>query len=409
MNLKKVSLWLLPVSFLACNDNLTQNQQPFDHPYDDLTVSLEKPAFGYQIKSQPHLVAPGEESYRCDVVRIDPTDGDTLIFLDRVESHASKNTHHMNVYVGLFSVVDAVLGEGTGEVYLGHKVGSYDCNELGDLMELAIPIYPSQREEQIVELPAGVAMPSLAPLVLVMEHHYINLSEKDVMINAALNMHRIPENEVEQILSSFYGAPLDLDIPANTQKTEARTCVVDRDINIIALSTHSHEKGECFTINEFEGPTSTIAPSPLYVNKEWQQPPVLQYAANEWQLKAGEGLHYACHYYNDEDRSLYFGPSASDEMCIFVAIGYPSRITVQDLKNALADPLNVDFEQLERDAFAECAAVETASPWPFTTAVEQDWVDTCADYPQTINSADVGKAPLAPHSHKRTHKHDSQH
>ena len=40
----------------------------------------------------------------------------------------------------------------------------------------------------------------------------------------------------------------DLDVPANGQKVETRTCVLDRDVEFALVSTHTHERGDCATL-----------------------------------------------------------------------------------------------------------------------------------------------------------------
>src|SRR2546428_9496269 len=65
-------------------------------------------------------------------------------------------------------------------------------------------------------------------------------------------------------------------------------------------------------------------------------------------LKAGDGIHWACHYRNPEDRTVLTGPSARDEMCIFAALGYPSPVTVADRKSTR---LNSSHDQISYAVF----------------------------------------------------------
>ena len=73
-------------------------------------------------------------------------------------SLVTEGTHHMNVLIGEFSFLDAFVGEGASEGALGATLGQHPCSEL-DTMELAYPIFPSQRENQQIKMPPGVAAP----------------------------------------------------------------------------------------------------------------------------------------------------------------------------------------------------------------------------------------------------------
>lgn len=361
---------------------------------EDLTVTLAEPEFGYQFRSEPHMVPAGEEVYTCDVVRIEPHDDEDLVWLGAFESKTSLHTHHMNVNVGLFSVWDYIFGEGASTEMLEHDLGQYDCGELGDLMEEqgAQTIYPSQRAHQKGEFPRGVGLPAVVPLVLVMEHHYINTTGEDVLVDAAVNFHRVPADEVEHVLTGFAGGIGGIDLPPESAKIEAATCELTRPIELLAISSHSHERGECFTMNFYDGEQGEIEPEPFFVNKDWESPPIMFMEQQEWtdfepvRLEAGDGIHWACHYVNPEDRAVTNGAGADDEMCIFVGVGYPSALTVGDVERAAADPLGAG-EELAEKATIPCRAVTDAtSPWSDANEaipLAEEPVNACGAYSET--------------------------
>ncbi len=349
----------------ACSPVEVENTGPLDY-----TVQLEKPAFGYQIATAPHVVHPGEEYYSCDIVRIDPQNGENLAWIGGLESRTSVSSHHMNVNLGIFSVADALLGEGQAELMLGKELGQYDCAELGDLMEKqqAQTLYPSQRTEQGGTLPEGVGLPLPLPLVLVMEHHYINTFDAPVNINAVLNLHRMQDHEVKHVVTGFSGGINDVLLPPESRKIETGTCKLKQDINVFAISSHSHERGACFTMNLYDELSREVDPTPFFVNKDWESPPILFFEQSEYfanqplAMKAGEGIHWACHYYNDENREVTTGASSDDEMCIFVALGYPSKYTPDDVRDLMQNP-NLEAAQALMNQIPCESVADAESPW----------------------------------------------
>ena len=363
----------------GCNDDASPKVASDVPPgVIDLRVKLPVPEFGYQITSAGRIVKAGSEALICDVVRFEPQDGEKLFWMNKAESRTSDYSHHMNVHAGFFSVMDAFLSTGSGERYLGKPVGTYDCAELGDLMQEqnAFPVYPSQLTYQSVAFPPGIAIPGIAPLVMVMEHHYINTTDDDVFVNAVVNFHRMPEEDVEHILTGFAGVHDKIELPPNSGKIEAWTCAVERDINMVAISSHAHERSDCFTLNEYHAETSSIVADPFYANRDWHAPPIMKFEPGEWTLRAGDGIHWGCHYNNREDRLVTDGPGADDEMCIFVGVGYPNRMTVADIKAMITDPASVDTETLIGDAMVACTPVTAPSPYPHVGEILEK-VDTC--------------------------------
>lgn len=343
----------------------------------DLRVRLEPPALGYQVRSASHVVAPGQEVHVCDVVRIEPHANETLIWLNAFESRISPGTHHLNLLAGLFSGGDVAFGRGMAESMLGRPAGQYDCAELGDLMEAqsAQPVYSTQVPHQEGAFPTGVAVPAVVPLLLVMDHHYINTTDQPVRVDARVNLLPIDESEVKHIASVFIGRIEDVLLLPRSRKVEARTCRLTRDFNLAAVSSHAHERADCFTMSFYRGETGSIDPTPFYVSRDWQSPPFVFLEKEEWAhhqvmtLRAGDGIHWACHYTNWSERVVRTGGSTQDEMCLFVGVGYPAPLTVADIKAIVANPTPEDLDRL-RSIIAPCEPVTDAvSPWPAANEV----------------------------------------
>jgi hypothetical protein len=291
----------------------------------------------------------------------------------------------MNVLFGQFSFYDAFLGEDAFETALGIGLGNYDCADLDTLMEQALPIFPSQRTNQRITFPEGVAVPMMAPLVLIFSHHYINPTPNDVRINAALNVETMDADEVTDVGYLIFDSDLKLDIPGSSQTTEAQTCIMDRDVNIALVSTHSHEKADCATLNAYSAETNAIADAPFYVNKSWEAPPLLHFKRDQFKITAGDGIHYACHYTNPEDQDLSFGATSADEMCVFAAVAYPAPQTKEEVTAAFMKGELGDLLDLADSMMTDCAKeIDVQSPWSMSGNPHfGDYTETCEGYGQT--------------------------
>ena len=347
----------------------------------DLTVTLPTPVGGYQIRTEPYVVPPATEVDICTVIRVEPKAGERFTWANRLESLVSEGTHHMNIFIGQFSFLDGYLGDGASENALGKPLGQYPCDEL-DVMESAFPIFPSQRQNQAITMPQGVAIPMPLPLVLIASHHYINPTPQPVRINAILNMETVAASEVSDIAGLVFDvAPTD--IPAGSRKVEQATCIFERDVEMVVMSTHNHEWTECATLNRYDGQSGTINAEPFYVNRSWDQPPLLNFGAGEYPMKTGDGIHFACHHYNGTDRTLVNDGTADGEMCVFAAVSYPLPFSVSEVETVLSGTDLSALLGFMDSALGPCDRLEFTQPSPWPTGPRIDAQSTCAGLEQT--------------------------
>ncbi len=307
------------------------------------------------------MVGAYSEEEICTVVRMEPQGDETLLWTDTLETLISANSHHMNVFIGQFSFLDPFLGEGASEDALGLPVGQYDCADL-EIMETAFPVFPSQRDNQQITLPRGVAAPLLVPALYIFNHHYVNPTDTPVRINAALNVETLPADEIEQVASLVFNAIPEIEFAAGTRQVVSRTCVVDRDVSVALVSTHTHEWGECATLSTYTD--ESVASEPFFVNKWWETPPILHFAPETFELSAGEGIHYACHYDNDTDRTLLGDGTSQGEMCVFAAVMYPATHTVSEVEAVVTSGDLTGLMTLMDETLGDCPEhVEAVSPW----------------------------------------------
>lgn len=349
----------------------------------DLTVSLAPPAQGYQLVTDPYEVPAFSEVEICSVVKLEPKGDEQLAWIGNMESLSSTGTHHMNVIIGQFSFLDGFLGEGAAEDALGAPLGQYPCDEL-PTMELGFPIFPSQRDNQQITLPEGVAAPLALPLVAVFSHHYVNPTDTPLIINTALNLSTLEAESVESVGELVFSDIGDLSVSPGTRRSEARTCVLEADRKVALVSTHTHEWGDCATMNRYDSSTGQVEPAPFYVNRNWDQPPILHFEPGTFELEAGDGIHWACHYRNPTDRTLVNDGTAEGEMCVIAAVTWPSEFSVAYVEETVAKRDLVSLLGMLTEVMGPCDSVtaDIAGPWPTESTDALD-ADVCADFTQT--------------------------
>ena len=373
------TMWLALLLFSCAAPKSSESSQDDSAVQDtQAPVSLPLPESGYQLVTPTYEVPAYSEVEICTVTRLEPKADEQLYWVNAMESLVTDGTHHMNVLIGEFSFLDAFVGEGSSEAALGAEVGQHPCSEL-ETMERAYTIFPSQRDNQQITLPQGVAAPMTAPLLVIFSHHYVNATPDPIQINAVLNIETIPAEEVTDVASLIFTDIPELEVPSGEDRVFSRTCVVDRDVEVALVSSHNHEWGECATMNAYDGDTEAVSPEPFFVNKSWEQPPILHFEPGSYSLKAGDGIHWACHYSNDTDRTLINDGTAEGEMCVFAAVVYPSLWTTAQVEETVMGGDLGGLISLMGDVMGPCdTTIDSAdSPWL------PDQSGACADLAQT--------------------------
>lgn len=349
----------------------------------DLTVDLAPPENGYQAVTPAFEVPPYSEIQVCSIVTLQPKDGESLVWFQELESLSSDDTHHMNIFIGDFSFLDAFVAEGASQNALGTDALQLPCEDL-ELMGQSFPVFPSQRDNQRITLPKGVAAPMPLPLVAVASHHYVNPTAEPILINAALNMEVVQPEEVETTANLLFNDIGGFEIEPGTRQSVSRTCVAERDVSVALVSTHTHEWTECTTLNRFDGETAEVEDAPFYVNQNWDQPPIHHFEEGSFELAAGDGIHWSCHYENGTDRAIVNDGSATGEMCVFAAVTWPAVHTVEEITDIVEERDLAQMLQLLGDVMGPCDTVveDVAGPWA-TGASPLEGAGVCADMDQT--------------------------
>lgn len=274
--------------------------------------TLDPPPDGQGFQMAMSGVAPAyAEAWLCEVYNLPTTD---VAAVNHVEFLENEGMHHMTVST-------TALGGLTLED------GSYDCADLyadPAFMESQTTIFGNQGTGSgEMTLPEGVAAMIPAGIQVIHEVHYVNPTAEDVPLYAYVNAWTIPTEDVTDTIWGGQVRDEQIHIPAQSTKTEWTRCVMNQDVQVHFLASHTHAKGSLFTIAHFDGTTTG---EPFYENDDWHDPRITQYTT-PLDVPAGQGFEFACTWVNDTDHDIDYGFAATDEMCNMTLVFTPGDPT----------------------------------------------------------------------------------
>ncbi|MDP2311662.1 MAG: hypothetical protein Q8P41_02060 [Pseudomonadota bacterium] len=277
----------------------------------DLPV-LAPPAAGegFQI-SMFGTAPPNAEVWLCSVYAL-PTDEPAAV--NSVEYLQNEGTHHMTLSTTALS--DTPIAEGT-----------YNCEDLyadTSLMQDVVMMFGNQGDASgTLTLPEGVAANLPAGIQVLQEIHYVNTTDTDVPLYSYLNGLTIPQDTVVEGI--WGGSVRDeyIDIPPGVEHTEWSRCVMNEDVEVQFLASHTHATATEFTIAPFDGTTTGDI---FYRNDDWHDPRIEQYTP-PMAVPAGTGFEFACTWFNESDDTVNYGLLSTDEMCNMAIVFTPFSMT----------------------------------------------------------------------------------
>lgn len=260
----------------------------------------------------PVTVAPGTENTQCAVLTLDNA---TPIKVHQMRNVLGSASHHMIVYRD-----DASAPQST----------PVDCKPFAGTLTATTstsPIMITQRHEETLTLPDGVAYSFGAHQKIRLEMHFLNATDKPQLITGTAEFYAaFPEQVRDEADFLFIGTP-DISIGPASSPTITGYFTPPASLagsKFFAITGHTHQFGtsvEVSTAPARDGArTSIYAPKPFL----WSEPETkMQEPAFE--VPAGGGFDFSCSYRNPTGRTVKFGESTEDEMCFFWAYYYPSK------------------------------------------------------------------------------------
>lgn len=295
------SAWLAVLFVAACgggDDGGVDPDDPLPPPGEGA---------GFQIAMEIDVPA-GTEVWMCQVSELPTSEFTPVNF---VESVQTAGIHHMDVMALAFANVDL-------------DPGMYDCNEIyadyPELMEDGLIIYAAQRAEQQIKLPEGTIADLPGGLKVMQEIHYVNATASDTTAFSKINVYRYDGEVEEQIWGSAI-RDVELEVPPGESQEWTR-CVMSDPVDVLFLTSHTHQLGKKVEIRTFDGETVGDV---IYENTDWHSPELLSFDEEPLHVPAGQGFEFTCFFENDSEETVSWGFAAEDEMCQIAVVFTPGE------------------------------------------------------------------------------------
>ena len=210
----------------------------------------------------------------------------------------------------------------------------HDCTEddslvMADLEPLHIgEIVEHDEEDGLIEtkmdLPEGMAVFLESGTRLVLQSHFVNYEAKPILVQDVVNLHFIPEEEVETWAASWVHIDSDFNIEPNSKGSTEADCGWESEFYLLSVTGHMHEYGTSFYVDHYSADGDS---NRLYEIENWlpemrDNPPVQAWEPDAFQVKPGDHFITHCDWDNTTDHVLNF----PEEMCVSVGMAYPAKL-----------------------------------------------------------------------------------
>jgi hypothetical protein len=266
----------------------------------------------YTAKFDAITVKPGQERTQCVVRRLG---NKSAISVGNIHNQLSSASHHLIVYK-------------TGDKE--EKVTPFDCQPFSDLLkpEKGAPLMITQKHDELLALPKGVAFAFGADQFVRLEMHYINTTQADITASATSTFYAMPEAEVTATADLLFVGNPDIDIPPQQKKTLGPTYLPlpaqVGDAKFFGITGHTHQYGTKVWVGTSAMKLGAVTPVYDVPNWLWSEPATV-YFDPPFQVAKGGGFQFTCEWNNTSNKKVTFGESANQEMCFFWAYYYPSK------------------------------------------------------------------------------------
>jgi hypothetical protein len=302
--MRHLLLALLLCSSFGCGGEET----PADAPMLDGTK--------FSLSWGPVSVGAGQESTQCVWMRLG---NDAEIKVHQLHNVLNDASHHLIVYKDDMDTTEQ-LTPTPCQPFTGA------LNTTGMIAPIAI----TQKHDDMIFLPNGVAYTFAPHQMVKLEMHYLNSSDATQMVQATVDFFAADPATIEHEASILFTGSPDVSIMAGETKTLHQFFTVPAYLDlsaakIYAITGHTHRLGTDVQVRV--APTKTGPMTEVYAPKpfKWDEPETKAYNGDPFSIPKEGGLDFECSWTNTSNQSVTFGESANDEMCFFWAYYYPSQ------------------------------------------------------------------------------------
>jgi hypothetical protein len=270
------------------------------------------PLGSFNVSFGPQDAAPGEEHTKCVVKRLG---NPTAMHVGTVHNVLSPGSHHLVLY----RVNDTV-----------EQTTPFDCQPFTDTLDptKGSTLMISQKADDALILPEGVAYTLEANQMVRVEVHYINPGATPTKIQATSTFIPIEDAKFKDEADFLFVGSPDISIaPMSTFDLGPVFVKLPSEfdtVNFFAITGHEHQYGTNVTVHTAIGkddPGTAVYDVPNWL---WSEPATVQ-ANPPFKLPANGGFNLRCSWNNTSTSAVKFGESANAEMCFFWAYYYPSK------------------------------------------------------------------------------------
>jgi hypothetical protein len=301
--------------FLACTEPETSSSSETPEYDPALYIDLRKdypdpPDGGLAIRSSVFEIPPYSENIYCYFGTYDgPTTG--VNFYQPLQGDLY--SHHNQLKTTPVQQPDGTLE---------------DCSYLGASMSDFVPLFEAVGIEAVegangnwLNFPDGIAMRLEEQKEYVIDMHYINTSDKILVVQNGANLGLLADEEIDHYASS---AQFDSGPPQITpgDYIDVFDCEWHQDATILSISAHMHSAGTAFYIDHIktDGTIKRIHSIPEWDAAVYPYFPIIDsYDIGELEVEEGDIFRTTCEWYNPTEHILSF-PA---EMCTTAVVAYP--------------------------------------------------------------------------------------
>ena len=304
----------LPVALLLCHCSSTPSQSGATvrntnrTPPEDASTNLASPL---TVSISIPQVPPGYEGTKCQKMRLGNSNA---VKIGEIHNKLSAVSHHL--------VVSMVTDPSETESDL------FDCSPFRAAV-IGAPLTVTQKHDDTILMPDGVAFPLEADQLMHLEMHFINTGTETVDVLATSELFPLSSPEDVQEASFLIVGNLDIQIPPNSVHENPWAFVTlptdFADVNFFGATGHTHRFGTATRL-QIAGPDGTD-PKTIYdpPNFSWTEAELKFFSPPE-HVPEGGGFRFQCAWDNPTNSVVTYGESALQEMCFFWTYYYPKRM-----------------------------------------------------------------------------------
>ncbi len=283
---------------------------------EDVPVTVDGNPGGqtYTLTWGPIEVPPQTEDTRCVTMRLG---NDIPVKIHEIHNVLGATSHHYIVYR---------VAEGE------ENLTPEPCFPFVDTLDptKGAPLMVTQRADEDLVLPEGVAFTLLPDQLVRLEMHFINPSTTDTLTATATStLYAMADADfLYEADFLFIGNP-DINLPSmpSVQTLGPTWFPIPaslQDAKVFAVTGHTHHLGTNVDVAVAANSADTGEMIYAPLGFSWSEPETVRHDP-PIELPEGGGFRFNCSWLNETGQTVGFGESVDDEMCFFWAYYYPSQ------------------------------------------------------------------------------------